>query len=54
MPGKTQSQPGGRGSKRVHLQYPDNWDELTEEQKREVSYEMAKILQQELAQPEDI
>ena len=50
MPGKTQSEPGGRGSKkRVHLQYPDNWDEVTEEQKQEVCYEMALIIQRELA-----
>lgn len=48
MPGKTRSKPEGRGSKRVHLQYPDNWDELTEEQKQEVGYEMARILQREL------
>ena len=54
MPGKNRSQPEGRGSKRVHLQYPDNWDELTEEQKLEVALEMAKILQEELAQPEDV
>ena len=51
MSGKTQFPPGGRGSKkRVHLQFPDNWDELTEEQQLEVTYEMAKILQKELRQ----
>ena len=54
MPRKTQFPPGGRGSKRVHLQYPENWDELTEEQQLEVCREMAKILAEELGQPQDI
>ncbi len=54
MPRKTQLPPGGRGSKGVHLQYPENWDELTEEQQLEVCREMAKILAEELGQPQDI
>ena len=34
--------------KRVHLAYPEDWDELTEDEKHEAAYQMALVLQAEL------
>lgn len=34
--------------KRVHLAYPEDWDELTEDEKHEAAYQMALVIQAEL------